>query len=334
MRKEELMSYLAGIIDGDGSFSILRKQEKKDLSPSYYPCIQFSKSSNILPKLLHDNFGGRLSCVDRKEKSVLEYKWRLERSEKCRPFLEEISPYLHIKQEQAFELIRFIEDNPFKRGIRVTKEDISCRENARTRVMNLNARRDTKSKLNNSVNFSYKSGLFWSYLSGLLDTDGSFSIKKERRGIYSPMVLLSLINSKAINFIKNNCSVGSFFVVKAPQLLQKFYYRFGVYNRDEVVVLLDQVIPYLLHKKNSAEILRDFCNGYVSQGGRYLKTKEQDDFRENCYQSLVKSNGVYKSHLIDLELLPGDAGDNRAEAAEACTVNVVSDETPEGDAVL
>jgi hypothetical protein len=44
-------------------------------------------------------------------------------------------------------------------------------------------------------------------------------------------------------------------------------------------------------------------------------------------------NGRVKSSLMDLKLLPGDAGDNKAEGNEA-TVNVASEKTSKDDAVL
>jgi hypothetical protein len=46
-------------------------------------------------------------------------------------------------------------------------------------------------------------------------------------------------------------------------------------------------------------------------------------------------NGGVKSSLMDLKLLPGEAGDNKAQAAKtACSVNVASEKTAQADAVL
>jgi hypothetical protein len=47
-----------------------------------------------------------------------------------------------------------------------------------------------------------------------------------------------------------------------------------------------------------------------------------------------KMYGVFKSSLMDLKLLPGKAGDNKAQAAKACSVNVASEKTTKVDAVL
>jgi len=51
--------------------------------------------------------------------------------------------------------------------------------------------------------------------------------------------------------------------------------------------------------------------------------------------TLHANNGVYKSPLMDLKPLTGNAEGNKAEAdVRSGTVNEVSEETPEGDAVL
>ncbi len=38
--KEISVAYIAGVLDGDGSFSLIKKHEKKNRSPLYFPMIQ------------------------------------------------------------------------------------------------------------------------------------------------------------------------------------------------------------------------------------------------------------------------------------------------------
>lgn len=308
MEEKEKMAYIAGLIDGDGSISLCKKHDIGARSPLYFPMIQFSKSNTILPSFLKSIFGGSLIMTNRIDKENVgfskkkpEYRWKLEKSNLCYPFLIKISEYLHNKYDQAAQLIVFIEENPFVRGRKLTDEDLIYREKIYTKIKSLNAGRDMSSRLK-VMKKKGSDELFWPYLAGLLDTDGSFSIKKQKNGAYSPCILLSLINANAINFIEKNCKYGSIFLVKALQLKQQFYYRFGIYSKEDVSAVIKNILPYLMHKKSAAEILFSFCEGYVAQNGRYKKTEEQSNFREMMYKKLIDANnGVVKSSLIDLE---------------------------------
>ena len=167
MREEDRMAYIAGLIDGDGSLSLLKKQEANALSPLYYPCIQFSKSTDTLPNILKNSFGGTITIVKRNYKNCHEYRWKLEKSTKCMPFLTEIAPYLHNKYEQSQELIKFMEENTFKRGKPLSIDDLTRRESSYLRMKSINARRDNISRLKKSNRESFKSDYFWAYLAGL-----------------------------------------------------------------------------------------------------------------------------------------------------------------------
>jgi hypothetical protein len=267
------------------------------------------------------------------------YKWKLEKAPLSAPFLESIVDFLHVKKEQAQFLLSYLYENPFKRGQRLTNEQLLYREKAYLKMHDINSCRDMKSRLITKQEVICDAELFWPYVAGLLDTDGSFSIKKEKRDNsyrYSPNILLTLVNVNAINYIKKNSFYGSCHVIKSGKISQGFCYRFGVFQKEEVISFIKNILPYLTHKKEAAEILLQFCEGFVAQCGQYLKTDEQIDFREDCYQRLCYFNryGVSKSSLIDLEPLPGDAEGNKGQAAQACSLNVASGKTSQEDAVL
>lgn len=339
MTKEEKMAYAAGLIDGDGSLSLVKHQEKSSRSPLYYPSIQFAKSRGILSRFLKETFGGNLCCSRGSNKNLMMYRWKIERCPRCMPFLNGIAKYLQNKSEQGKLLLNYMEKNCSIRLHRLTDDILIEREAVYVKMKKLNSRRDISSRLT-TINLRTKDKCiyFWCYLAGLLDTDGSFSVKREKGKGYSPVLLLSLVNSKALNFIEKHCKKGSFFVIKNEKLKQGFYYRWGIYTKRDAIYVIKRVLPFLRHKKKSAEILLYFCENFIAQHGRYLKTKEQFDFRENCYKELIEANyGVYKPSLMGLKLLPGNAEDNKAEAGKAPgTVNVVSEKASlvEDDAEL
>lgn len=336
--EEKVMAYVAGLIDGDGSISLCKKHERDAKSVLFIPMIQFSQSSPSVPAFLKSLFGGSIFNVDRTNthRKKVEYKWKLS-NVAVRDCLLNICKHLQNKKEQAEELIRYIEKNPFIRGKRIEEDVLIDREQSYCKIKSLNAGRDTMSRLKTNQP-KRNDELFWPYFAGLLDTDGSFSIKKERsRGhSYTPCILLSSVNSNSINYIGKNCIYGTIFMVKAPQLKQKFYYRFGAYTRNDVANIITNVLPYLRNKKESAQCLLDFCEGFVAQQGRYKKTLDQQKFREDLYEKIIDANnGLSKSSLIVLEPLPDHAGGNKEQAGQKpCSLNAVSGMTSKEDAVL
>lgn len=350
--KELIMAYLGGVLDGDGSFSLIKKQEKNK-SPLFYPLIQVDSTWKPFIDFIVGQVGGKLgnraeyiAKDGSKRKQV--FKWSLNKSNACFPFLERIVPYLVIKKERAEFLLSYLKDNPALKtgGIRLSDDVLEKRDKAYLAMRSLNQKRYPHGKL--SVQRRAKESkdpLFWAYVAGLMDTDGSFSIKRETRrrdcnnNVYSPIVLLSMIDYKSMNYIRNNCLEGDFYTVKIKNASQAYCYRFGIYSKEQVATFLRKILPFMFVKRESALLLLDFCEKYKSYAGPKGVPREEIIFREKCYQAITQANasryGVYKSDLMDLKPLPDSAGGNKAEAGDKPgTVNVVSDQTSKEDAVL
>lgn len=98
------LSYLAGMIDADGWFSVLRCARKKHWqSVSYSPSIGISNTSIRLMDWLSDSFGGHVKRHSPQKHAFGKkpiYEWRM-RIEEMKELLPLIAPFLKIKQEQA-----------------------------------------------------------------------------------------------------------------------------------------------------------------------------------------------------------------------------------------
>lgn len=350
MKSENIkMAYAAGVMDGDGSFSIGKL--KSNANPLYFPLLQCISWRPEFVNFLKQEFGGTLfntkPCIKKNGSSGRSLiRWRIRSNENVKPILEKIIPFLKVKKERAEFLLKFIDDMPFIRGHKMTQEKVVEKERNYLKMISLN---DWKG-LNNSISTilaknNSQDEIFWSYVAGLMDTDGSFSIKKQvqNKGThvinprYLPVISLSMTDTRAINYIRENCFLGKLYIPRNNACSNGFHYQFGIYTKNECIEFLKMIIPFLKSKKENAKILLLFCE--KSQSTKYCKagiSKEELLFREECYQNLVhfNKNGVYKSSLIDLELLPGNAEDNKAQAAKACSVNVASEKTSKEDAVL
>lgn len=349
MNKETKLAYLAGALDGDGSFSLIKGTSFMAISPLYYPMIQFANAKKDIVNLFSSEFGGGVKVRDPyvgKDGStrVASYQWKAEKSTKCLPILESIIPYLVVKKQRASYLRDYIIENPFIRGSnRLDNALLMSREKAYLKMRSFNDFPSTNSELlSKSKRIDSNSELFWAYIAGLMDTDGSFSLKKEIRKsggskspVYTPTILLTMVDCRAIYYLMNNFVGGNMMVVKAKTATNGFCYRFSITSRKNAISFLERCIPFLTIKKNIAWELKWFCKNVKNQGGRAGVSSEQALYREEYYNSIKELNyGVYKSPLMDLKPLPDNAEGNKAEAAQACTVNAVSEETSKEDAVL
>jgi hypothetical protein len=350
MNKEIKLAYLAGALDGDGSFSLIKGSSRTSISPLYYPMIQIASANDDMANLFESEFGGSRTNRDAyigKDGSfrLISYQWKLEKSTKCLPVLEDIIPYLIIKQERATYLRDYIIDNPFMRGSnRLDDSILMSREKAYLKMRSFNDKASTKGELLSKSKRKDSNGpLFWAYVAGIMDTDGSFSLKKEirktgssRSPVYTPTILLTMTDCRAIYHIMNNFKGGNMCVVKAKTATNGFCYRFSITSRKNAIKFLEKCIPYLFLKKHIAQELHAFCSTVKNMNGSHEGLQAQLLSRDIFYCRIkALNNGVYKSPLMDLKPLPGSAGGNKAEAREIlCTVNAVSEETPKGDAVL
>ena len=334
MESELRMAYLAGIIDGDGSLSLIRKQEKDSVSPLYYPCMQLMNLDQGIINMFKSQFGGNVGVKKAyvgsdgcKRREI--NRWKLEKAPKCYPVLNDLVNYLIIKKDRAQLLLQYIKDNPFKRGQgTLTFDVLQNRHSTYLKMKSLNESKcyegniKEKKRRKNTDN-----QVFWAYLAGLMDTDGSFSIKKEKNLAYQPVILLSMTDYRGINYIIDNCQYGRIMLVKSKTSNQGFCYRFGIFAKQDVIGFLEKIIPYLTIKKSAANTLLRFCNEYIPMNGQKGISQDQKELREAFYQILIAiNNGVFKSPLMDLKPLPSNVGGNKAEGSNA-TVNVVSEET-------
>lgn len=107
----EILAYMAGIIDGEGCLTIGKQIRKDRVSPSYRCSITVSNTDRRLVDLFSKYYGGH--TAHRKDSRV-EKKWADSYTWYCPDgssveFLLDIKNYLLIKHKQAEILIKFQE---------------------------------------------------------------------------------------------------------------------------------------------------------------------------------------------------------------------------------
>lgn len=304
MQKEEiLMAYLAGTMDGDGSFSICKSMQG-ERSALYYPVIQLSNACEKIIDVLKSTFGGRKH--ERKPYIAKDggsrrtnYHWMIQRSTSCLPMLEKIIPYLILKKERAEFLMKFILENPFKRGsVRIDQKTLEFRENSYLKMRGFNDERIvTKNLTRHHAKKDNESEIFWSYMAGLIDTDGSFTITKRKSHTnmvspsYSVLIQLTSVDIKSINYVLENFQGGKVRLRKGANCKTGFCYKFVLTNKENVTRFCKKIKPFLILKKRQAEILINFCEN--KQEVKYCKggiPELELEFREKCRTEIMQLN--------------------------------------------
>lgn len=297
-----ILAYCAGLIDGDGSFFIGKENGPiriaKGYSPSYSPNIGLSEVGRNSVDLLKNLFGGyvgKTKAYIAKDGSNRQefFRWRLDRGNSCKECIEQLLPYLVLKKDRAQYLLNFINDHVIKENSdRLSDEELQIRENHYLKMKNFNSERLFSSDFKDrKVPSQNANNHFWSYVAGLYDSDGSFSLSRllvKNRSTYSyyPSIVLSQIDCKSIDYVFGGFKKGIRSLNKNKCCKLKFAYRFEISCIEDITNFLTNCIPFLKLKKERAQLLLDFCNIRT----HYRFTDEQHQDREQIFFKLKSHN--------------------------------------------
>lgn len=156
----------------------------------------------------------------------------------------------------------------------------------------------------------------WAYIAGIMDADGCFMIFKHKRATkngstqrsidfpknkeswsisYLPGVKIAMIESEAIDFIKNEMGFGNWHLdgARKSRPNSKPIYHWYMRNKDDLVRFLEGIMPYLKVKIHRAKHLLKFCKylqNYKNPCYRGLPQTELD-YREEVHRKMREFNG-------------------------------------------
>lgn len=139
---ETIHAYTAGIIDGEGTISIVRnKPHRNNKSPTYDPKVFVTNTNLEALMFLKKIYGGSLTKMTRVKKVWTTcYRWSIGAKE-VGTFLKSIVPYLIIKKVQGLLLLEFLEARTlvrYPRGSFESKDELPLREAYFQRMWKLN----------------------------------------------------------------------------------------------------------------------------------------------------------------------------------------------------
>lgn len=135
--KQQRRIYLAGIVDGEGSIDITRREPqtcRNGVSPAYSGRVTVEMTHKPTVRLLQETLGGIVSRRDRGSGRKLIWVWRVtDRS--ARKALKLLIAYMSVKRSQA-EIVLGL--RPSSKGAVITQEELEEKEAARQRIRELN----------------------------------------------------------------------------------------------------------------------------------------------------------------------------------------------------
>lgn len=156
MTKQNKLSYLAGFMDGEGTFAIVKTfsvQRKPDGSRKRYVVYKLNISVCNTNKVVMDwiafNFGGKVSTgsdENRKSHYKTRHAWHVTHRDKQKVITLGFLPYLVAKKEQAKIALEFIETYSDKIGVQLDSAVVEKRDLLRKRMMILNGTLPADSK--------------------------------------------------------------------------------------------------------------------------------------------------------------------------------------------
>ena len=156
MTKQNKFSYLAGFMDGEGTFAVVKTfsvQRKPDGSKKRYVVYKLNISVCNTNKEVMDwialNFGGKPlpgSNENIPSHYKTRYAWHVTHRDKQKNLIIGLLPYLVAKKEQAKLALQFIETYSDKVGVQLDSAVVEKRDMLRKKMMILNGTLTADSK--------------------------------------------------------------------------------------------------------------------------------------------------------------------------------------------
>lgn len=329
LNKTEL-SYLSGLLDGDGCFTISKKV-RSNLKLSMYFAVTnktlLEKMKSLLEGLSIERV--KVSISESKGNRKTAYYLRVDTLKDNQKLLESVIPYLIGKKETAEIALRFAVRRQQMKRTCVTERDAQGRilhvKNDRfycaddftdcesvKRLNGVGMRRVVKDDLHSPVLIDQVSETDLAYLAGLFDAEGGFSVVR-RQGRYNgckfnyePSCYVVNCDTSIINAVLKifrNLSIAKYCLsqVKARSDNESNGYRVSISHLATLDAFLPNIIPYLHGKSRLAALLQEFIKsrlGARAQKGNSCKTvySKRD---VSIYDQMKELNTRGKSSITD-----------------------------------
>lgn len=140
-----------------------------------------------------------------------------------------------------------------------------------------------------------RQALHIAYCAGIIDGEGSICVTKTRpmqnrtNPLHAPLIRVGMNKEEPMKFLQNTFECGNIFYegVRKDRPNQNPMYRWVVTNRNDVVKVIDMILPHILVKLEQAILVKEMCLGWVLAKAKKLGTypeeiQRRQDYYERC----------------------------------------------------
>jgi len=256
--RDKHYAYLAAAIDGDGCFMAYIAHWKQQVW--YRVHLSVNSVETKLPKVLVNWFGGSYKPRERSHyNNGRIYEWKMIAKQNVRSTIEGMLPFLVLKKQQALLALQFLD---LPRGCPEERERIVREIQALNQLETSSGSLDDFGKMK------------WPYLAGLMDTEGTFAVRKDFRENYVHYGIwarLANTNRHVMDWLDKN------FGAATIEDSNALYWPLP-YDRKGKEQFLLNLLPYLTTKKEQAKILLE----YIRLGDQRCPEKREELFQK-CF---------------------------------------------------
>lgn len=142
------------------------------------------------------------------------------------------------------------------------------------------------------------------YIAGIIDGEGSIMISRDRsksfmaqrlaRGSTDPHyhagIRVGMLDRRPLDLIVEVTGIGKI-VEEKPYHHKRPMFRWALRKKTEVIQFLRLIMPYLIVKKEQAQLAIKFMDEWVSLNGSRL-TQEVREYREKAWLQMRELNGI------------------------------------------
>lgn len=138
MTEKEKYAYMAGIIDGEGSLTIITHDSNRRTRPNFTPRIAVGMIEKEIIEMLRNEFGGALHIDKDCSRNFPFYKWTINTGRAVNLCLNKIQKYLIVKKRQAGVLRKLCDRKHLEHKGRMSDEELRIRKELKEEVNKIN----------------------------------------------------------------------------------------------------------------------------------------------------------------------------------------------------
>jgi len=146
-----------------------------------------------------------------------------------------------------------------------------------------------------------RQAVLYSYIAGIIDGEGSIRINKSftprtiavhrvKSPVYNAQINLGMVDKEIPDLLKDTFG-GNVREERVPGM--RSIWRYSLTGRNQLIDVLNNLLPYLRIKRKHAEVVIDFCQNWKTPHIRRNGTDPQEILRrEDAFQEIRKLNLV------------------------------------------